>query len=82
MFGYKSPEAAKTLKQAFVFSALVTMVLFAVILGTFVLDLLMRPIGVVLIIVLTILDAAVVVPAILKVKKFEDAYATHAGERR
>lgn len=82
MFGYKSPEAAKTFKQAVLFSTLVTMVLFVVAVGTFVLDFLMMPVGMGLIIVLMILDAAIVVPAILKAKQFEDAYAAHQEERR
>lgn len=74
MFGFKSPEAAKTLTQAFIFSTLVTVILVAVAIGTFVQSVFMEPVGIGLIIALLILDAAIVVPAILKIKQFEDTY--------
>jgi len=82
MLGYKSPEAVKTFKQALVFSSLLTLLLAAVVMATFVFDLIIQPAGVALMIVLMILDAAVVVPAMLKARRFEDAFTAQPEERR
>ena len=75
-----SPEVKSIMIRVAILSGLITLMLAAIAVATFVFGVIERPIGVVLIVVLAGLDAWIVVPAVLKLSRLQEEYnGTHGG---
>ena len=75
-----SPEAKSIMIRAIIMSGLATLILAAIAVATFVFGMIEMPIGVALVVVLGVLDAWIVVPALLKSSRLQEEYnSAHGG---